>query len=42
MTTQTLREATSFPAIVTAAFFVRNAAVIALLAAMTLLSLLYA
>lgn len=42
MTTHTVREAASFPAVVTAAFFVRNAAVIAALAAFALISLLYA
>jgi len=36
MTTQTLREAVAFPAAVTGAFFVRNAALI-----ITLLVLLY-
>lgn len=36
MTTQTIREAAAFPAVVTAAFFVRNAALI-----ITLLALLY-
>ncbi len=42
MTTQTIRDAASFPALVTAAFFVRNAVVIAALAALALLSFLYA
>ncbi len=37
MTTQTFRDATAFPALVTAAFFVRNAAVI-----LTLLALFFA
>ena len=36
MTTQTIREAAAFPAVVTAAFFVRNSALI-----ITLLALLY-
>jgi hypothetical protein len=34
MTTQTIRDATAFPAMVTAAFFVRNAAVIVALLAL--------
>ena len=34
MTTHTIREATEFPALVTAAFFVRNAVVIATLLAL--------
>jgi hypothetical protein len=32
MTTETLRDATAFPALVTAAFFVRNAVILTLLA----------
>jgi hypothetical protein len=38
MTTQTLRDAASFPAVVTAAFFVRNAAVIITLLALLLIA----
>lgn len=36
MTTHSIREATEFPALVTAAFFVRNAAVIGTLLVLTL------
>lgn len=36
MTTHSIREATEFPALVTAAFFVRNAAVIATLLVLAL------
>jgi hypothetical protein len=39
MTTQALREATGFSAIVTAAFFVRNAPIIVALGALALISL---
>jgi hypothetical protein len=39
MTTQTIRNAAAFPALVTAAFFVRNAALIVTL--MTLLFMVY-
>ena len=38
MTTQTLGDATAFPALVTAAFFVRNAAVILTLLALFMLA----
>lgn len=38
MTTQTLRDATAFPALVTASFFVRNAAVILTLLALFMLA----
>lgn len=39
MTTQTIRDAAAFPAVVTAAFFVRNAAlIIALLALLFIVS----
>jgi hypothetical protein len=40
MTTHTIREATEFPALVTAAFFVRNAAVIGTLVILSLVAFL--
>ena len=38
MTTQTIRDATAFPAMVTAAFFVRNAIVIVTLLALFMIA----